>query len=163
MKLGQARKGHIPSSMMKTTADFCEISLSIVTCRCQKTSPTPYEIGTCSYGSYTKLNDENYNRFFWNIIIVHSNLTPPKNVPHPVWNWDMLVWVIYQAHVVTVVTNHKQSVVTHHKRSIVTNHKRTIVTNFPKNTSPLRWGFGGNKQTKKHDFFCGWLMVRWWQ
>ena len=30
---------------------------------------------------YTKLNDENDSRFFWNIITIHSNLTPPKTSP----------------------------------------------------------------------------------
>ena len=31
------------------------------------------------YDPCTKLNDENYNRFCWNIIIIHSNLPPSKN------------------------------------------------------------------------------------
>ena len=84
MKLGHACMGHIPSSMMKMTVDSFEISsLSIVTFRCQILSPTPYEIGTCSYGSYTKLNDENDCRFYWNIITIHSNLQLSKNVTTP--------------------------------------------------------------------------------
>ena len=37
---------------------------------------------------------------------------------------------------------------THSSCSTVTHHTRSIVTNFRSNTSPLRWSFRGNKNTR---------------
>ena len=44
-----------------------------------------------------RLNDENYNQFCWKIIVIRSNLPPPKNVPQCVQICHLLVWPIYQA------------------------------------------------------------------
>ena len=64
-------------------------------------------------------------------------------VVHCTPNCHLLVWPIY--YVCFIVTHYSRSIVTHSSRSIVTNHKCSIVTQFTKNTSPLRWSFGGNK------------------
>merc|ERR1719239_1207376 len=62
--LALARMTHTPSSMMNITIDFDENSL-IIQCNLPLSNygRHAYRFGTFSYDPYTKLNDEDYNRF----------------------------------------------------------------------------------------------------
>ena len=68
--LALTRMTHTPCTMVKITIDFDDRASLSCNLPLSNYGRHAYRFGTYSYDPYTKLNDEDYNRFWWNIIII---------------------------------------------------------------------------------------------